>query len=33
VKTKVSKNAKAKRVDAKKQRGTVKAARGKVSFD
>jgi ribosome-associated protein len=33
VKTKVSKAAKAKRVDAKKQRGSVKAARGKVSFD
>ena len=33
VKTKVSKAAKAKRVDAKKQRGSVKAGRGKVSFD
>ena len=33
VKTKVSRAAKAKRVDAKKQRGSVKAARGKVSFD
>ena len=33
VKTKVSKAAKAKRVDAKKQRSSVKAGRGKVSFD
>ena len=33
VKTKVSRAAKAKRVDAKKQRGSVKAARGKVSYD
>jgi ribosome-associated protein len=33
VKTKVSKAAKARRVDAKKQRGSVKAGRGKVSHD
>jgi ribosome-associated protein len=33
VKTKVSKAAKARRVDAKKQRGSVKAGRGKVSPD
>jgi ribosome-associated protein len=33
VKTKVSKAAKARRVDAKKQRGSVKAARGKVQSD
>ena len=33
VRTKPSRAAKAKRVDAKKQRGTVKAGRGKVSFD
>ena len=33
IKTKVSRAAKAKRVDSKKQRGSVKAARGKVSFD
>jgi ribosome-associated protein len=33
VKTKVSKAAKARRVDAKKQRGSVKAERGKVSTD
>ena len=33
VKTKVSKAAKAKRVDAKKQRGSVKQGRSKVSFD
>jgi ribosome-associated protein len=33
VKTKVSKAAKARRVDAKKQRGSVKAGRGKVSTD
>lgn len=33
VKTKVSRAAKAKRVDAKKQRGNIKAARGKVSAD
>ncbi|HEX8579875.1 MAG TPA: alternative ribosome rescue aminoacyl-tRNA hydrolase ArfB [Allosphingosinicella sp.] len=32
VKTKVSKAAKARRVDAKKQRGSVKAARGKVDL-
>jgi ribosome-associated protein len=31
--TRPSRAAKAKRVDAKKQRGTVKAGRGKVSFD
>jgi len=31
--TKPSRAAKAKRVDAKKQRGTVKQGRGKVSFD
>jgi ribosome-associated protein len=33
VKTKVSRAAKAKRVDAKKQRGSVKQGRGKVSPD
>jgi ribosome-associated protein len=33
VKTKVSKAAKARRVDAKKQRGSVKAGRGKVQTD
>jgi ribosome-associated protein len=33
VKTKPSRAARAKRVDAKKQRGSVKAGRGKVSFD
>jgi ribosome-associated protein len=33
IKTKVSRAAKAKRVDAKKQRSTVKSGRGKVSFD
>ena len=33
IKTKVSKAAKAKRVDAKKSRGVVKATRGKVRFD
>ena len=33
VKTKVSKAAKARRVDAKKQRGSVKAGRGKVHGD
>ena len=33
VKTRVSKAAKARRVDAKKQRGSVKQGRGKVSFD
>jgi ribosome-associated protein len=33
VKTKVSKAAKARRVDAKKQRGSVKAGRGKISHD
>ena len=33
VKTKPSRAAKAKRVDSKKQRGAVKAGRGKVSFD
>jgi ribosome-associated protein len=33
VKTKVSKAAKARRLDAKKQRGSVKAGRGKVSSD
>ena len=33
VRTRPSRAAKAKRVDAKKQRGTVKAGRGKVSFD
>jgi ribosome-associated protein len=33
VKTKVSRAAKARRVDAKKQRSSVKAGRGKVSFD
>jgi ribosome-associated protein len=33
VKTKVSKAAKARRVDAKKQRGSVKAGRGKVQQD
>jgi ribosome-associated protein len=33
VKTKVSKAAKARRVDAKKGRGQVKAARGKVRLD
>jgi ribosome-associated protein len=33
VKTKVSKAAKARRVDAKKQRGSVKQGRGKVSPD
>ncbi|QAY77683.1 alternative ribosome rescue aminoacyl-tRNA hydrolase ArfB [Sphingosinicella sp. BN140058] len=33
IKTKVSRAAKAKRVDGKKQRGAVKQGRGKVSFD
>ena len=33
VKTKVSKAAKARRVDAKKGRGAVKAGRGKVQLD
>ena len=33
VRTRPSRAAKAKRVDAKKQRGTVKQGRGKVSFD
>ena len=33
IKTKVGRAAKAKRVDAKKQRGTVKQGRGKVSVD
>ena len=33
VKTKPSRSAKAKRVDTKKQRGSVKAGRGKVSFE
>lgn len=33
IKTKPSKAAKAKRVDGKKARGTVKAGRGKVSLD
>jgi ribosome-associated protein len=33
IKTKVSRGAKAKRVDAKKQRGTVKQGRGKVTLD
>ena len=33
VKTKPSRAAKARRVDAKKQRGSVKAGRGKVSFE
>jgi ribosome-associated protein len=33
VKTRPSRAAKAKRVDAKKQRGSVKAGRGKVDFD
>ncbi len=33
VKTKPSKTAKAKRMDAKKQRGSVKQGRGKVSLD
>jgi ribosome-associated protein len=33
VKTKVSRAAKARRVDAKKQRGSVKAGRGKVQTD
>jgi ribosome-associated protein len=33
VKTKVSKAAKARRVDAKKQRGSVKSGRGKVQTD
>lgn len=33
IKTKPSRSAKAKRVDTKKQRGTVKQRRGKVSFD
>ncbi len=33
IKTKVSKAAKARRVDAKKGRGEVKKGRGKVSFD
>lgn len=33
VKTRPSKAAKARRIDAKKARGTVKAARGPVSFD
>jgi ribosome-associated protein len=33
IKTKPSRSARAKRVDTKKQRGTVKQARGKVSLD
>jgi len=33
IKTKASRAAKAKRVDSKKQRGSVKAARGKVKLD
>ena len=33
VKTKPSRSARAKRVDAKKQRGSVKQGRGKVTFD
>ena len=33
IKTKVSRAAKARRVDGKKQRGTVKQGRGKVSLD
>lgn len=33
VRTRPSRAARAKRVDSKKQRGTVKAGRGKVSFD
>ena len=33
VRTRPSRAAKAKRMDAKKQRGSVKAGRGKVSFD
>jgi ribosome-associated protein len=33
VKTKPSRSAKAKRVDAKKQRGSVKQGRGKVTID
>ncbi len=33
VRTRPSRAAKAKRVDSKKQRGTVKQGRGKVSFD
>ena len=33
IKTKPSRSAKAKRVDTKKQRGTVKQGRGKVSLD
>ena len=33
IKTKPSRSAKAKRVDAKKQRGSVKQGRGKVSLD
>jgi ribosome-associated protein len=33
IKTKVSKAAKARRVDAKKGRGEIKKGRGKVSFD
>ncbi|MDQ8756319.1 alternative ribosome rescue aminoacyl-tRNA hydrolase ArfB [Sphingosinicella sp. LHD-64] len=33
IKTKPSRAAKAKRVDTKKQRGSVKQGRGKVSFD
>ena len=33
VKTKPSRNAKAKRVDAKKGRGVIKAARGRVTID
>ena len=33
IKTKVSRNAKAKRVDAKKGRAQVKAGRGRVTFD
>ena len=33
IKTKVSRAAKARRVDAKKQRSTVKSGRGKVSFE
>jgi ribosome-associated protein len=33
VKTKPSRSAKAKRVDSKKQRGSVKQGRGKVTID
>ena len=33
IKTKPSRSARAKRVDAKKQRGSVKQARGKVRMD